>query len=260
MNKVSEIFSNKQIIKNYERAEKEIEEHSFLIDAAAHNFKEHIQDMQASYESFCNVGYLPKQHFIELESLANSTISENLSINRSLIDGLNSPSDNPLPEKKYDILASIFLLHKINDLTGALIKIRKSLKKDGVFLGAIFGADTLLDFRKVIAQAETEIYSCVSPRIIPFIDIKTLGSLLQRAGFAQPVLFTDNIKVSYDNVTELMLDIRAMGESGLLLQKGKPLTRTLINKIDDLYKKQFSDGSDGIIVNFDVINITAFAS
>ena len=87
----------------------------------------------------------------------------------------------------FDLAISVFSLQAINDLPGALVQIRRALKPDGLFLGALFGGATLSELRDSFAEAESETLGGISPRVSPFADVRDLGGLLQRAGFALPV-------------------------------------------------------------------------
>ena len=87
----------------------------------------------------------------------------------------------------FDLAVSLFSLQAINDLPGALVQIRRALKPDGLFLAALLGGGTLSELRDAFAHAEIATRGGVSPRVSPFADVRDLGGLLQRAGFALPV-------------------------------------------------------------------------
>ena len=79
-------------------------------------------------------------------------------------------------------------MHGVNDLPGALIQIKRALKPDGLFMGCLLGGRTLQELRQALLEAESETMGGVSPRVAPFADLRDLGGLLQRAGFALPVI------------------------------------------------------------------------
>ncbi len=51
----------------------------------------------------------------------------------------------------------------------------------------LFGGQTLHELRAALGQAEAEVTGGLSPRVAPMAEIRDLGALLQRAGFALPV-------------------------------------------------------------------------
>src|SRR5271165_323598 len=117
----------------------------------------------------------------------------------------------PFRDASLDLIVSALSLHFVNDLPGTLLQVRRALKPDGLFLAALAGGDTLIELRQSFAAAEAEIEDGISPRVIPFVDVRAAGALLQRAGFALPVTDLDRITVRYDSPLALMRDLRAMG-------------------------------------------------
>ena len=112
----------------------------------------------------------------------------------------------PFAPKSLDWVISSLNLHTVNDLPGALLQIRQSLKPDGLFIAAIMGGETLHELRACLAEAELEIMGGLSPRVAPFADKPQMGSLLQRAGFSLPVIDSDIVTVTYDSIFPLMRD------------------------------------------------------
>lgn len=124
-------------------------------------------------------------------------------------------------EDRFDLALSLYTLQSINDLPGALIQIRRVLRPDGLFLAALFGGDTLRELRDCFAQAESESRGGISPRIAPFADVRDLGSLLQRAGFALPVTDSEKLNVRYSSLTGLVRDLRAHGQTNVLASRSR---------------------------------------
>ena len=100
---------------------------------------------------------------------------------------------SPLGDQRSDLIVSLLALQGVNDLPGALIQIRRALKPDGLFLGCVIGGETLNELRQSLTAAESEIRFGASPRVAPFADVRALGALLQRAGFALPVVDLDRV-------------------------------------------------------------------
>jgi NADH dehydrogenase [ubiquinone] 1 alpha subcomplex assembly factor 5 len=164
-----------------------------------------------------------------------------------------------LADRKSDIVISVFDLHTMNDVPGALMQIRHSLRDDGLFLGAFPGGQTLFELRHAMMNAEMALYGGVSPRIMPFMDKQDAGALLQRAQFALPVIDSENIIVSYSDPMKLLYDLRYMGESNIINQRPrKPVTKQFFQKVCDEYQSLY--GQDGkVAATFEILYMTAWA-
>ena len=99
----------------------------------------------------------------------------------------------PFAPASLDLVVSRLALHWTNDLVGALIQIRRALKPDGLFIGAILGGATLTELRAALTEAELELSGGAGPRVSPFADAYDAAGLLQRAGFALPVADVDRV-------------------------------------------------------------------
>lgn len=161
---------------------------------------------------------------------------------------------------KLSLFASGLTLHHVNDLPGALIQIRHALKPDGLLLAAMLGGDTLSELRQAFLVAETEIAGGVSPRVAPFADVRDLGGLLQRAGFALPVVDTDRLTARYDTALNLMRDLRALGATSVLQDRSRrPLTKALLMKVAEAYHELYADADGRVPATFQIIYLTAWA-
>jgi SAM-dependent methyltransferase len=125
----------------------------------------------------------------------------------------------PFAPESFDLVMSVLSLHAVNDLPGALVQIRQVLKPDGLFLAALFGGDTLSELRRAFASGESDVAGGVSPRVSPFADVRALGALLQRAGFALPVADSERTSVRYSKFETLAADLRALGETNALAER-----------------------------------------
>ncbi|KAM3579419.1 hypothetical protein VKS41_008277 [Umbelopsis sp. WA50703] len=125
----------------------------------------------------------------------------------------------PFEENSLEAVVSSLSMHWVNDLPGALIQIRRSLKPDGVFVGAMFGGDTLFELRTSLQLAELEREGGISPRVSPLTDSKDMSNLLTRAGFTLTTVDVDEIQVNYPSAIELMQDLRSMGESNAVINR-----------------------------------------
>ena len=165
----------------------------------------------------------------------------------------------PFGDAQFGLVASILTLHWANDLPGALIQIRRALKPDGLMLAALFGGRTLTELREALLIAESEINGGASPRVAPFADAFDAAQLLQRAGFALPVVDTDIVTLRYEHPLRLIADLRAMGETSALAADVKPLTRAVLARMIDVYRQRFADPDGRVRATFEILTLTGWA-
>ncbi|MGH7023624.1 MAG: methyltransferase domain-containing protein [Caulobacteraceae bacterium] len=166
----------------------------------------------------------------------------------------------PFRENSVDLIVSALALHWVNDLVGALIQIRRALKPDGLFLGALLGGATLTELRQCLTEAEIEHSGGAGPRVSPFLDAYDGAALLQRAGFALPVVDVDAVRVRYDHPLELMADLRAMGETNVLVDRPRrPLTRSILQRANELYFQRFGEADGRIVATFEIVTLTGWS-
>jgi SAM-dependent methyltransferase len=166
----------------------------------------------------------------------------------------------PLADGVLDLVVSALSLQHVNDLPGALLQIRRALKPDGLFLAALLGGETLTELRQAFTQAEAEIEGGVSPRVAPFADLRDLGALLQRAGFALPVTDVDRVAVRYSDAFALMQDLRRMGATNVLLERRrKPTRRATILRMAEIYSERFSDPDGRLRATFDIVWLSGWS-
>jgi SAM-dependent methyltransferase len=166
----------------------------------------------------------------------------------------------PLAPQSLDLALSVLALQFANDLPGVLAQIRRALRPDGLLLAALIGGDTLTELRQSFAAAEADIEGGVSPRVAPFADLREVGGLLQRAGFALPVTDVDRVVVRYGSAFALMQDLRRMGATNSLVERRRVTTRraTLL-RMAEIYQDRFADADGRIRATFDVIWLSGWA-
>jgi SAM-dependent methyltransferase len=166
----------------------------------------------------------------------------------------------PFAPESLDLAVSSLALHWTNDFVGALIQIRQALKPDGLFLAAMLGGSTLTELRAALTTAELDLSNGAGPRVSPFADAFDAAGLLQRAGFALPVTDIDRVTVRYDHALALMADLRAMGETSVLVEgAGRPLTRPLIARTIEIYAQRFAEADGRIVATFEILTLTGWA-
>jgi SAM-dependent methyltransferase len=173
---------------------------------------------------------------------------------------VGDPERQALRLESCDLIVSLLALHGVNDLPGALIQIRQALKPDGLFLGCLLGGDTLTELRQSLTAGEAEILAGASPRVAPFADVRDLGALLQRAGFALPVVDIDRTIARYDDMIALMRDLRAMGATNALLARSRRfLRRDVLARAGQIYAERFADSDGRLRATFDLVWLCGWA-
>lgn len=165
----------------------------------------------------------------------------------------------PFRDESLDLVTSALSLHLTNDTPGVFVQVRRALRPDGLFLAALLGGETLSELRASLLAAEAELEGGASPRVAPFPDLRDVGSLLQRAGFALPVIDQDRLTVRYGSMFELMADLQAMGMTSILNARSRrPVSRRLFLRAASLYGERFADADGRIRATFDVIYVSGW--
>ena len=166
----------------------------------------------------------------------------------------------PFAENSFDLVLSSLALHWINDLPGTLAQIHRILKPDGLFLAAMLGGETLKELRHVLGEAEIDQEGGLTPRVSPFADGRDAGNLLQRAGFAMPVMDMETLTVSYGDPFKLLTDLRGMGEGNALYERRKSFSRRqTIADAAKRYVDYYADDDGRLPATFDILYLTAWA-
>ncbi len=175
-------------------------------------------------------------------------------------DVVGEPELSPAAPQAFDLAVSVFGLHDVNDLPGALVQIRYALKPDGLFLAALPGPATLSELRRALVSAEAEIRGGAGPRVHPFIDVRDGGALLQRAGFALPVTDVDRVTVRYARPEALIDDLRAMGETNVLAaRERRPLSPSVLARALEIYADREADSDGRVRATFEIVHLAGWA-
>ena len=166
----------------------------------------------------------------------------------------------PFAAAVFDLVLSATGLQWVNDLPGTLIQLRRALAPDGVLLACLPGGATLGELRAVLTEAELAEDGGASPRISPFVDIRDAAALLQRAGFAMPVVDGDRIAVTYADPRELLRDLRRSGEANALVERRRaPLRRGTLARAMALYRDRYPAPGGRISATFEILTLTGWA-
>jgi SAM-dependent methyltransferase len=160
----------------------------------------------------------------------------------------------PFAPESFDLVFSGMALQWVNDLPGVFAQARRVLAPDGLFVACMPGGASLVELRIAFAEAESEILGGASPRVSPFVDVRDMGALLQRAGFALPVSDIDSFTLRYDSIFGLMADLRAMGATNALVQRARrPLRRDVLARAAQIYATRFADPDGRVRATFEIV-------
>jgi SAM-dependent methyltransferase len=227
---------------------------TFLIDRVAEDFSDRLATVLRRFELAVDLG-------TPTDALRRALAASG-KVDRIIAADVITADEEALPfrDGSLDLVVSALALQFVNDLPGTLIQIRRALKPDGLLLAALVGGDTLTELRDAFAAAEAEIEGGVSPRVAPFADLRDLGALLQRAGFALPVTDVDRLTVRYASPFALMHDLRRMGATNALVERRRcPLKRATLARMAEIYSDRFADADGRIRATFEIVWLSGWA-
>lgn len=253
------LFNRAHVRRQRDRASSRAAEH-FLKNWVIDNLSDRLQDVKRDFQEGLIIGAPSK----ETGRIAQNIITTDLSyaqLGTATGTKIQCAEDFlPFKNNSFDLVYSPLCLHSVNDLPGALIQINRCLRPDGLFIGAMFGGETLFELRSCITEAELNMTGGISPRVFPFADKQQAGALLQRAGFALPVVDSELLTVTYKDMNALMADLRLMGETNVIAAREKKFTaRRLFELAADLYSKRYAEEDGRIVATFEIIFLIGWA-
>ncbi|PPD45346.1 MAG: SAM-dependent methyltransferase [Methylocystis sp.] len=229
----------------------------FLVARAADDLLDRLLTVKREFPRSLDLG-APVEHFSQAV-LASGRAAP---LRASRLGGNVIADEEALPfaPASFDLVVSGMALQWVNDLPGVFSQVRRVLAPDGLFVACLPGGASLVELRVALAQAEEEITGGASPRVSPFVDVRDMGALLQRAGFALPVADVDSFTLRYDSVLGLMRDLRAMGAANVLVKRAaRPLRRDVLARTAQIYAEQFSDPDGRVRASFEIVWISGWA-
>ena len=174
------------------------------------------------------------------------------------------PEEPDLKPGNLDLIISAMTMHRLNDPVGLLTQMRLALKPDGLALVALLGGQSLVELRASFAEAEAEVEGGVSPRVAPMGEVRDLGGLLQRAGFALPVADVDRFDIAYQTPFHLMRDLRDMGENNALIHRRKTFTRrATMARMAEIYAENYPaanhHGEGRVTASMEIVYLTGWS-
>lgn len=216
----------------------------FLHEEAAFEIEERLEEVNKTFTAPLLIGHVT-------DPLA-----------RLLPEAEAIPDDAELNTSRaaHDLVVHSFALHWADDPVGQMAQSRLAMKPDGMFLAVMFGGATLQELRTSISEAESRITGGLSPRVLPMADLRDLGGLLDRAGFALPVADNRKITVRYPSLKKLTQDLRGMGETNALVGRKRTLApRSLFELAEEIYRQHFSDDDGYLQATFELVFLTGWA-
>ena len=239
--------------------------HAFLLERVADDLAERLQIVRRTFPVALSLGAYNGTVGGRIRSLDRVGTVVECELSPRLLAHCRGPrvlaDEEALPfgDGTLDLIVSGLSLQFVNDLPGALVQARRALKPDGLLLAAVLGGETLSELRSVWLEAEAEIEGGVSPRVAPVADGRDLGGLLQRAGFALPVVDSDIVHVSYATPLALMQEIKAMGASNALVERRRtPTRRQTLLRACEIYTDRFSRLDGRVVATFEILTLTAW--
>ena len=225
---------------------------TFLLDRVAEDMAERLRAVLREFKHGADIGTSGDQLRTALSGRVGSLASVDLPEVESRGLGLAPQS--------LDLAVSALAFQFVNDLPGVLAQIQRALQPDGLLLAALTGGDSLIELRQSFAEAEAECEGGVSPRVAPSADLREIGALLQRTGFALPVTDVDRVVVRYDSAFALMADLRRMGATNIMVERRRtPTRRATLLRMAQIYGERFADSDGRIRATFDVIWLSGWA-
>jgi len=260
------VFDRQALRRRRDRAARRWESHDFLKREIANRLVERLGDVRRTFSLALDLGCHNDEIATALadrstvESMVRTDFSFGFARRAHGPAVVADEEALPFAASKFDLVLSGMNLHWVNDLPGALIQIARLLRPDGLFLGAMLGGATLWQLRQALAAAESEIEGGLSPRVSPFAELRDAAGLLQRAGFALPVADGETIEVEYDDAFALMKELGDMGESNLVAERRRGLSRrSTLMRGAEIYAERFAQPSGRVAATFEVLFLHGWA-
>jgi NADH dehydrogenase [ubiquinone] 1 alpha subcomplex assembly factor 5 len=198
----------------------------------------------------------------ELTSGANSKFS----VSRVVHDEETLLPNELVVPGQFDLVISSLSLHWVNDLPTLFERVRLALKPDGLFLGAMFGGDSLFELRSALLLAEQERRGGVGQHVSPFAGVGDIGNLLTRAHFALPAVDTERIVVRFGSMFALLRDLQGMGESNASHRRMASIPRDTLVAASAIYDEMYpaqpppeAPHETGVEASFSIVYLSAWA-
>lgn len=258
-----QVFDRRAVRRNRDRAARTWAEHDFLVAEAANRLLERLAEVRRRFplvlDLGCHGGVLaPRLLAVRgVERVVQCDLSPAMARLAAENGQAALAADEealPFAEGSFDLVVSLLDLHWVNDLPGALLQLRRVLKPDGLFLGALLGGDTLHELRASLILAESELRGGAAPRVSAFAELRDVAGLLQRAGFTLPVADRESLTVTYGDPIKLLRELRGMGAANALVERPRgALGRAVLARAFEIYAERFATPEGRLPVTFEYL-------
>lgn len=260
------VFDRKTLLLRRNRAAPAASSHAFLLERVADDLAERLAGINRTFAKVLDLGAHHGVVGARMTGLAGVEMVVAMDSAPRLLERCPHPkvlADEellPFRDGALDLVVSGLSLHLVNDLPGTLVQIRRILRPDGLMLAALLGGQTLGELREAFLAAEAEVAGGASPRVAPFADVRELGALLQRAGFALPVVDSDTVTVTYPDPLSLIRDLRGMGATNALVHRHRqPMRRRTLVRALEIYHERFAGPDGRVPATFEIVTLTGWA-
>lgn len=262
---IPQLYDRSLLRKRRDRAAANFDKHAFLKEEVADRLKDRLSFIRRTFDCAVELGYsgqFSRDYCNTITTMISSDLSTKMlqHADPTQMRVCFDEEQFPFAFHSLDLIISCLSLHWVNDFPGMLYQLKMALKPDGLLLAAFFGEHTLFELRECLQQAEIELYQGISPRVSAFISTRDSGALLQRAGFALPVVDYDRIIVSYASLFDLMADLKGMGETNIFLDRSHRMaTQSLLNRAAEIYQSRYGSVDGTIPATFDIVYLTGWS-
>jgi len=246
------IFDRKLLMQRRSNKVNSLAKADFLIKRSLDDILERLSEITREFPLILNLTSRNNYGF--------SQLAKRVGVMQVITADFNLEERLAFPPNSFDLVVSVLNLHSINDLPGCLVQLKNILKPNGLLIASMFGEKNLPELRQTLLKTELEYCAGASPRVMPLVELKQLGGLLQRTGFSMPVIDSDRIEVHYKHPLDLLHDLSNMSETHIMLNRNKAyLGKKFWNKFVKNYLSDFATQDHKVIASFEILTLTAIA-
>ena len=142
----------------------------------------------------------------------------------------------PLADNSVDIVMSSLMMQWCPDLKQLFSEIHRVLKNDGLILFSTFGPDTLKELKKSWSVVDNETH------VNTFVDMHDIGDQMLGAGFVSPVTEMEKLTLTYQTVTDLLRDLKAIGAQSVDTRSKSLMGKDKFKLMIEMYESFRKDG------------------
>lgn len=254
---VPRIFDTRLRAMRRDRAAPRFAEHGFLYEAAAAELLDRLADVSRAFADALVIG-------VPSDTLPQALRARGMVVTvadpgprfAGASGGVAVDEDRPLPfaAAQFDLVICCGTIESVNDVPGFLVQLRETLRPDGLLLAAFVGGGSLGHLRAALLAGDGD---RPAQRLHPQIDVRAAGDLLQRAGFAMPVVDVQSLRVGYGDLFGLLGDLRGMGGAQCLTSRPPPLTRAALLRAAEAFMAR-ADPDGRVRERFEIVHLSGW--